>query len=51
MRHRLDDNYDNMDHDSLATSLKALNKHIEGESTESMRNKLKDIERTINDLA
>jgi hypothetical protein len=46
MRSRSDDDYDNMDHESVATPLKALNEHIEGENTESMRNRLKDIERT-----
>ena len=39
-----------MDHDSLALSLKAINEHIEGESTEAMRNRLKDTERTTRHL-
>ncbi len=46
MRYRSDDDYDSLDHESVETFLKALNEYIEGESTESMRNRLKNIETT-----
>ena len=46
MRHRSDDEYDRRGHDSLTMLLQAVNEYKAGESTESMRNKLKDIERT-----
>ena len=46
MRYHSDDDYDCLDHESVGTFLKALNEYIEGESTESMRNRLKNIERT-----
>ena len=45
MRHHSDDEYDRMGHDSLTMLLQAVNEYKAGESTESMRNKLKDIER------
>ena len=46
MQHRSDDEYDRMGHDSLTMLLQAVNEYKAGESTESMRKKLKDIERT-----
>ena len=46
MRYRSDDDYDSLDHESLGTFLKSLNECIEGESTESMRKRLNDMERT-----
>ena len=46
MRHRADDEYDTMTHESVTTLLKAINEYNEGESLKSMQNRLKDIERT-----
>jgi hypothetical protein len=46
MRHRADDEYGIMTHESVTTLLKAINEYNEGESLESMQNRLKDIERT-----
>ena len=51
MQSRSDDDYDNMDHESVAKLLKAVNEHIAGESIESMRMRLKNIERTRHDLS
>ena len=45
MRHRADDEYDTMTHESVTTLLKAINEYNEGESLKSMQNRLKDIER------
>ena len=45
MRYRSDDDYDSLDHESLGTFLKSLNEYIEGESKESMRKRLNDMER------
>ena len=46
MRHRSDSDYENLDRESVRTSLKVLNEYVEGKSTESMKNRLKNIERT-----
>ncbi|CAB3995643.1 Hypothetical predicted protein [Paramuricea clavata] len=46
MRHRADDEYGIMTHESVTTLLKAIDEYNEGESLKSMQNRLKDIERT-----
>ena len=46
MRQRCDDEYDKMTSESLIRCLKAINEYHEDENVQSMRDRLKDIERT-----
>ena len=46
MRQRSDDEYGKMTSESLMQCLKAINEYHEGESVQSMRERLKGIERT-----